>query len=520
MDQSTKSAVKSSTSSRPTEKRCKLSVSPSYKTVKQSQEISEKGRVFRGENVISSGEIYQMELADVDFLRSYVERYPELAGVMWFDPPSVRCGKGWKRVSAFRLQRSGIELELVGGGRTRLFPRKRFSAARARFRVLFRKVLREHFPSWKVVRLLSGTDRTRHQSAALLRMLLWDGRSLLAVLVLYPEEPQDVSDRIFSSALLWWDRLQAGQKISKMVIFLPGSWGEFLLKNFPKVNVPLLCYKYEVGRTDPAGDVQGSRVRQIYPRRVEFSELRSPYVLFPYERHVPSLLREMGSVYPLLDLAYRRKGWELSYLGLRVAWYQEDRQQYFFDLENPRILHACEDPIFKGYLDEVIRFRSFPPLDPEHFNYRFGHEQWLESLVLKNHRILNSDFADAIYCQVPSRIDGQRKILDLLTITNHGRLAVLELKVFKDLDLIFQGLDYWERVNYHLQQKDFQRSGYFDGMSVVGERPLLYLVCPLFEFHRVMPVLRRYLKEEITIRCVGINSDWRKGIEILRWFDY
>jgi len=42
---------------------------------------------------------------------------------------------------------------------------------------------------------------------------------------------------------------------------------------------------------------------------------------------------------------------------------------------------------------------------------------------------------------VPSYLDGQRKVLDLLTVTKSGRLAVLELKTERNLDLIFQGLD-------------------------------------------------------------------------------
>ena len=131
---------------------------------------------------------------------------------------------------------------------------------------------------------------------------------------------------------------------------------------------------------------------------------------------------------------------------------------------------------------------------------------------------MNDRFREVIYSQVPSYLDGQRKVLDLLTVTDSGQLAVLELKTEKNLDLIFQGLDYWERVRQHLSREEFQKAGYFEGISLSDESPLLYLVCPLFEFHKTMPIIRRYLKQETTVQCVGVNADWKKELRVLRRF--
>ena len=119
---------------------------------------------------------------------------------------------------------------------------------------------------------------------------------------------------------------------------------------------------------------------------------------------------------------------------------------------------------------------------------------------------------------MPSYLDGQRKVLDLLTVTESGRLAVLELKTERNLDLIFQGLDYWERVRQHLSREEFQKAGYFRGMSLSAESPLLYLVCPLFEFHKTMLIIRRYLKQETKVQCVWVNADWKTGLSVLLRF--
>ena len=373
------------------------------------------------------------------------------------------------------------------------------------------RLLRHHFRGWKVVRVLRGTDRTRHQTAALLRVLLWDGRHHVAALILYPGEPSKLGDRLFSSLLLWWDHFQNHRKPQKVLILLPESCGELLLSKFPRVNVPMVGYKY---------DLANLSLRKIYPCPIQSSSLTSLYVLFPYGGEVPPLLGHMKVLYPFLDLTCRRGLWEVSYLGLPIAWHVKGRQLCFYGLRHPRILTSLLDTGFGAHLQEVVRFRSFPPQRPNHPWYRFGHERWLESLILKSYPVLNPDFGELIYPQVPTSLNGERKVLDLLTVTKDGQLAVLELKTQKDLDLIFQGLDYWERVTYHLGRDDFQKAGYFKGITLSPQPPSLYLICPLFEFHRVMPVLRKHLKDDVTIECVGINSDWKRGIQVLRRFDF
>lgn len=39
--------------------------------------------------------------------------------------------------------------------------------------------------------------------------------------------------------------------------------------------------------------------------------------------------------------------------------------------------------------------------------------------------------------------------IDLLTLRHDGRLAVIELKVSEDREHVFQGVDYWRRVEAH-----------------------------------------------------------------------
>ena len=74
-------------------------------------------------------------------------------------------------------------------------------------------------------------------------------------------------------------------------------------------------------------------------------------------------------------------------------------------------------------------------------------------------------------------------MLDVLTVTRDGRLAVVELKADEDIHLPLQGLDYWSRVAWHHSREEFPRFGYFPDRELSPEKPLLYLVAPALHIH-------------------------------------
>jgi hypothetical protein len=116
---------------------------------------------------------------------------------------------------------------------------------------------------------------------------------------------------------------------------------------------------------------------------------------------------------------------------------------------------------------------------------------------------------------VPAFAGQDRGIIDILGVTNRGRLAVIELKVDEDINLPFQGLDYWLRVRWLQERGEFQKSGYFAGVELSPEPPLLYLVSPAFRFHSTSDRLMRYLTPSIEVVKVGVNQQWRGGVQLL-----
>jgi hypothetical protein len=106
-------------------------------------------------------------------------------------------------------------------------------------------------------------------------------------------------------------------------------------------------------------------------------------------------------------------------------------------------------------------------------------------------------------------------MLDLLTVTHGGRLAVIELKADDDLHLPLQALDYWSRVRQLQREHAFEKHGYFPEIELSDQPPLLYLVAPSLRIHPSSDVVLRHLSPEIPWELIGLNEDWRKRRKVI-----
>jgi hypothetical protein len=445
-----------------------------------------------------------MPISGFHILRDYLLRNRDDRSHIRLGPPRALIGSRWHRIQEVRPLGFSLELLCEGGRRLRL-PRdlEYRRAAREVAARLTGTALRVLGPA-RVLRAQWGTDRRRLQRSGFLRLLLQQGGERIAVLAALPDVPPGDGARLLCSLVLWWDSLGSADRAAVMI---PETWGDYLTETLRMIRIPLCCYSY----------TSGGRTRRIFPRDRSDSGTDSPYVMFPLNGASPEPFRTYAERFGELDLTFRSRRWELSYLGLPVLWLDREGEPRF-DLRRPKRFDPDRPQAWVRHLSEVRRLRRFPPLEPGDFNYRFGRERWLESRILRNQRTICPDFAGPLYCQVPTCMGGERKVVDMLTVTNTGRLAVIELKPERDLELLYQGLEYWDRVRHHLRNGDFQRAGFFPGLKLSADVPLLFLVSPLFEFHRAMPVLRNYLQGGPRFHCIGINTDWRRELKVLRRF--
>jgi hypothetical protein len=152
----------------------------------------------------------------------------------------------------------------------------------------------------------------------------------------------------------------------------------------------------------------------------------------------------------------------------------------------------------------------------DHLLWRLHPERWLESLVVRNVDALDERLdSPRIYSQVPAFSASDRAMIDVLTVTREGRLAVVELKADEDIHLPLQGLDYWSRVAWHQARGEFQRFGYFPGQELSAEKPILFLVAPALHVHPATDTLLHYISPELEWMLVGIDERWRDGVRVV-----
>lgn len=173
-------------------------------------------------------------------------------------------------------------------------------------------------------------------------------------------------------------------------------------------------------------------------------------------------------------------------------------------------------PVLKRLVKALENHRHPLASETRHALYRSQPERWLESIVRED--VTRVDVAldpRFVYAQVFANAGGEHGILDLLTVTRTGRLAILELKATEHIHLPLQSADYWLRVRRHLEQGDFARYGYFAGIELQPAPPLVYLVAPALRFHPTTDVLLRYLSPEIEVIRVGLAESLRSGLRVV-----
>jgi hypothetical protein len=167
-------------------------------------------------------------------------------------------------------------------------------------------------------------------------------------------------------------------------------------------------------------------------------------------------------------------------------------------------------------LAQGLRDTRHPYGPRQHPLWRWRPERWLESLVVGDVSMVDGRQEPSCqYSQVPAFSASDRAMIDVLTTTHAGRLAVVELKADEDIHLPLQGLDYWSRVEWHHGRGEFPRFGCFDGKELSGEKPLLFLVAPSLHVHPATDALLRYLSPDIEWEFVGIDERWREGVKVV-----
>jgi len=398
-------------------------------------------------------------------------------------------------------------------------------AARASYEHKLRRALDRHFPGFAITRLTSGMDLEKSFGPIYARGLLRQGQSAFAILGVNATETQASIDAALTFGILWLDvcrQSQAGKfLVEGLILFAPLGCSALLRERIANLNRGAAKWRlFEFDeRHDALMEIDCTDRGNVATRLVH-----APNEAAALERFsecvtkVKTILPNCEvAVLSAAELAFRWRGLEFARarLGAEAGTFRSRQEIVFGVGAEERVL---EDRNWQFFLQVLTTLRDARhPYGPrQHPLFRMHPERWLESLVVADVSVIDEhlDFR-SLYSQVPAFSAADRAMIDVVTITHTGRLAVVELKADEDIHLPLQGLDYWSRVEWHHARGEFRRFQYFDQRELSAEKPLLYLVAPALHVHPQTDALLRYISPEIDWEFVGIDERWREGVKVV-----
>jgi len=379
-------------------------------------------------------------------------------------------------------------------------------SARLVFRERFRLFLRRQFPEWTLAELSTEPNLEHSLSPAFPRAFLRHGQHAWAAIACPPEGD---AAGVLSFGLIWLDYLRRREHrvtVEGLALYLPqGREGTAALR--------LLCLDRAAARFELFGYSEEDFVAAVDPRDHGNLDTR----LEPFRHPEPGAGNPWQRIAALPGVEQVPKtGGRISLRvrGIEFAEWDGEKLSFGLGQRHPAGEHALDE--IQSVAEELDRARSPDAADRGHPLYRQYPEAWLESQARAHLPILDATLRpQPVYGQVPAFAGGERGILDLLAVDHAGRLTVVELKASTDLHLPLQALDYWIRVKWHLDRREFAPAGYFPGIELAADPPRLLLVAPSLEFHASTETILGFFSPAIRVERIGIGVEWRKGLQVM-----
>jgi hypothetical protein len=403
----------------------------------------------------------------------------------------------------------------------------------------------------KIERAVLSPGMRRDQPGRYARIVLRRPHERLAVTATVAQSDARNVDSLFSSALLWFTRLRQSPKrpfIEKLLMIVEHQILEatrqrhVLLRDELRQRIEL----FEIRGSSPTRGPQtgspagvgavreGARLNanesceQLEPvRPFERKHLwRKRLARFPPVKDPETTERaqEIIAYAPhAIDVVASRHGQTLRYHGLPFARLRRvlDRDRVWFGIEGSRrcLLDEYYREDWQKLLLDLAEHRNASARDRRHWLYRAAGEAWLESILRRDISKLDPGLIVApLHAQFRTSHGGPTgaRPIDLLALRHDGRLAVIELKVNEDREHVFQGIDYWRRVEAHRRRGHISSAKLFGEREISDESPLVYLVAPTLRFHSSFATLAKTITPDVEIYRFDINEDWRAGVRVVR----
>ena len=398
-------------------------------------------------------------------------------------------------------------------------------AARVAYQRVLQRVLQRRFVGFTIDRLSTSMDLERSFGPVYARGLLRRGQSGFAVLGVNAQETQSSIDAALTFGILWLDACRIAKAgrfaVEGLKLFLPAGASSLIRERMAHLNPEAAKWHlYELEeRDDNLKELDVSDCGNVATRLVHSTDKSATHARFASAiTQVCDLMPEAEvAILSPAEIAFRCHGLEFARARLahEPGSFLSTSEIVFGVGAQERILCDANFAAFAQLVRSIGEVRH-PDGPRDHPLWRLHSERWLESLVVQDLTAVDERLdPTGLYSQVPAFSASDRAMIDVLSVTREGRLAVVELKADEDVHLPLQGLDYWARVAWHHARGEFQRFGYFPGRELSADKPLLLLVAPALHVHPATDTLLRYISPDIDWALLGIDERWRDGVRVV-----
>ena len=398
-------------------------------------------------------------------------------------------------------------------------------ASRTAYEPKLRRALERQFPGFTVARLTSGVDLEKSFGPIYARGLIRAGQTAFAVLGVNGSETQSSIDAALTFGILWMDVCRESSDgkflVEGLILFVPNGSSPLVRERMANLNRAAAKWRlFEFNeRDDSVFEVDCTDRGNVATRLVHATNETAALERFADSiSRVQAILRncEVAVLSPA-EIGFRWRGLEFARarMGAEEVTFRSKQEIVFGVGAEERVLDDRNWALFVQLLGALREARH--PYGPRQDRlFRMHAERWLESLARADVSVIDERLeTESVYSQVPAFSAADRAMIDVLTLTHEGRLAVVELKADEDIHLPLQGLDYWARVEWHQRREEFLKFGYFGGRELSGEAPLLFMVAPALHVHPATDILLHYISPEIDWTFVGIDERWREGVRVV-----
>ena len=384
-------------------------------------------------------------------------------------------------------------------------------------------VVSESLPGAKIERAVLSPGMRRDQPGRYARIVLRLPHERVAVTATVAQSDARNVDSLFSSTLLWFNRLRQRPKrpfIEKLLMIVERDTLEaarqrhVLLRDSLRRAIEL----FEIDKAwEVLTPVRSFERKDLWKRRLT----RFPPVTEGEKTERAAQI--IAHAPQAIDVVNSRHGQTLRYHGLPFARVRrvlnQDRVWFGIEGSRRRALDEYHEQDWAKLFHDLENYRHENCRDRRHWLYRAAGEAWLESILRRDVSRLDPGLIVApLHAQFRTSHGGPTgaRPIDLLALRHDGRLVVIELKVSEDREHVFQGVDYWRRVEAHRRRGHISSAKLFGEREISDESPLVYLVAPALRFHPSFRTLAKTIAPDIEIYRFDINEDWRAGVRVVR----